>query len=155
MFQVCLDYAEKLDKYTGNIVLSEEEIEEQIQLIPLKANILLKKNFRLIEIYHRIESPQIFQFLKSTNLQRRQDQKTKTGKQILVMAPKLVQSKYQNCTYLFGLLFLQQWIINTIRWSSQMLLQFEGSFSSHLQNELGKLKKFETCNPIFMEKIDM
>jgi len=34
--KVCLDYAEKLDKYTGNIVLSEEEIEEQIQLIPLK-----------------------------------------------------------------------------------------------------------------------
>ena len=31
---VCRKYAEKLDNYTGNIVLTEEEIEEQIQTIP-------------------------------------------------------------------------------------------------------------------------
>ena len=32
---VCRKYAEKLDNYTGNIVLTEEEIEEQIQTIPI------------------------------------------------------------------------------------------------------------------------
>ena len=36
LLQVCKGYAEKLDKYTGNIVLTEEEIEEQINLIPQK-----------------------------------------------------------------------------------------------------------------------
>jgi len=33
----CIEYASKLDKYTGSILLSEEEIEEQIKKVPIQA----------------------------------------------------------------------------------------------------------------------
>ena len=36
--QVCKNFAKKLDGYTGNILLTDEEIEEQINLIPDKVN---------------------------------------------------------------------------------------------------------------------
>ena len=39
IFQVCKNYAKKLDGYTGNILLTNKEIDEQINLIPDKVNI--------------------------------------------------------------------------------------------------------------------
>ena len=43
--QVCKNYAKKLDGYTGNILLTNEEIEEQINLIPDKVNCKLFMGF--------------------------------------------------------------------------------------------------------------
>ena len=38
---VARSYAEKLDKYTGNIVLSDQEIQEAVDMIPEQVRMIL------------------------------------------------------------------------------------------------------------------
>ena len=70
--EVARSYAEKLDRYTGNIVLSDQEIQEAVDMIPeqvrMLRNIIIMKTWDVLQDRASIDFSvdQVVKFAKET-----------------------------------------------------------------------------------------
>ena len=70
--EVARSYAEKLDRYTGNIVLSDQEIQEAVDMIPeqvrILRNIIIMKTLQVFQDGASIDFSvdQVVKFAKET-----------------------------------------------------------------------------------------